>query len=370
MSLHLSPVRSDRDRHDFLALPDRLHRRDPAYVAPLWRQRRHLVDPARNPWFRHAEAEFLLARRQGRAVGRVSVQVDRLAVEAHGPIAHFGLLAAEDEHIVAALMESAESWARARGLGGLRGPFNLSVNQECGLQVDGFGAPSTLLTPHDLPLLAPALRSLGYGKAMDLLAYEARVDHPPPHRPPILPDGVRLRPLDASAYGRELGEALAVFNDAWSGNWGFVPMTADEIAGLARDLKPLLDPRLTVFAECDGQVAGMLIALPDLNRALAGLGGRLWPFGWARLWWRLKARGVDGARVPLMGVRRSFAATALGAVLPFAMIENLRPELARQGYQRVEMSWILEDNRPMRRLAERMGGAPVRRWRIFHKDLP
>lgn len=370
LATKIVPVETRRQRAAFIALPDRLQAADPAYVAPLRAERRELLDPVRNPYFRHAEVALFLAMRHGRPVGRVAAQIDRLVVEAEGAIGHFGLLAAEDGAAVAALMEAAEGFLADRGMRRVRGPFNLSINHEAGLLVDGFATPPSVMTPHDQPHLSAALDRFGYAKARDLLAFEVAVDAPSPFGG-CRPGGpVALRPFDFADYDRELARALAVFNDAWHGNWGFVPLTADEMRAMASSLRPLLDPRLAIFAEIDGEAVGMLIALPDLNEAIRGLNGRLLPFGWARVLWRLKVSGVTRARVPLMGVRRSVAGTALGAAIPFAMVEALRPYCIASGYRRVEMSWILEDNRPMCRFAEAMGGRATKRWRLFEKALP
>lgn len=367
-------VDNPADRTAFLRLPDRLHAGDPAYVAPLMAQRREVVDPLRNPYFRHADVRLFLARRGGRPIGRIAAQIDHLAVEAHGAIGHFGLLAAEDADAVAALMAAAEEYLGGHGMRLVRGPFNLSINHEAGLLVAGFDTPPSLMTPHDLPHLGMALSRLGYDKARDLLGFSVPVEAPAPdfvHRLRGRASSGRLtiRPLDMADYDGELDRALTVFNEAWQGNWGFVPLTADEMRAMADSLRPLLDPRLTAFAEVDGEPAAMLIALPDFNEALRGLGGKLLPFGWARLLWRLKVRGFKGARVPLMGVRPKFAATALGAAMPFAMVEAVRPKMREMGYARVEMSWILEDNLPMCRMAAAMGGRLTKRWRLYERAL-
>lgn len=373
MPVLVTPVATRRDRALFLRLPDRLHADDPLYVPPLLLQRRELLDGGRNPYFRHAEVALFLAWRDGRPVGRVSAQIDHHAVERHGPIGHFGLLAAEDAEAVAALMAAAHGFLAARGMARVRGPFNLSINQESGLLVDGRDTAPTLLTPHDLPHLGPALEAVGYVKARDLLGYATPVTAEPPRLARRLAAGlsgrVRLRPFALARLTEEVARALAVFNDAWQDNWGFVPLTRDEMRALADSLRPLLDARLTCMAELDGAPVGMMIALPDLNEAIRGLGGRLAPLGWARLLWRLKLRGLKGARVPLMGVCRALAGSPLGAALPFAMVEAIRPHLLALGYRRVEMSWILEDNQPMRRLAEVVGGTVAKRWRVYERGL-
>lgn len=374
MPIQVTPAETQRDRMLFMRLPDRLHATDPLYVPPLLIQRRELLDSSRNPYFRHADVALFVARRNGRPVGRISAQVDHHAVELHGPIGHFGLLAAEDAEVVAALVAEAERFLSAKGMAHVRGPFNLSISHEAGLLVEGRDTPPSILTPHDLPHLGPALEALGYRKVRDLLAYSAPVPHEAPRMARRLAAGlsdrVRLRPFRLSQLTSEVASALEVFNDAWQDNWGFVPLTRDEMRNLADSLGPLLDERLTCLAEEDGQPVGMIIALPDLNEAVRGLGGRLAPFGWARLLWRLKVRGVKGARVPLMGVRRNLTSAALRAALPFAMVESIRPHLVERGHRRVEMSWVLEDNLPMRHLAEALGGMVSKRWRIYERALP
>lgn len=371
--MDITPVLTRRDRALFMRLPDRLHADDPCYVAPLLAQRREMLDHARNPYFSHAEVALFLAWRNGRPVGRVSAQIDHHSVERHGAIGHFGLLAAEDDAAVAALMESVERFLASKGMVRVRGPFNLSINQEAGLLVDGRDTLPAMLTPHDLPHLGPALEGLGYGKARDLLAYAVPVDEEPTplarRLVGVSAGRLTLRPFRLGSLGAEITRALGIFNDAWRDNWGFVPLTEDEMRALAVSLQPLLDERLTCFAEIDGEPAGMLIALPDLNEAIRGLHGRLVPFGWARLLWRLKVAGVKGARVPLMGVRRDLAGSVLGAAIPFAMVEAVRPQLRALGYRRVEMSWILEDNLPMCRMAEAGGGVVSKRWRLYERAL-
>lgn len=371
-AIQVVEVAGRRDRERFLALPGRLHARDPAYVEPLRLQMRDLLTPGRNPALAHMELALFLALSGGRPVGRISAQLDHLAVEAHGPVGHFGLLAAETAEAAAALLAAAEAWLKGRGMLSVRGPFNLSINQEAGLLVQGFDTPPMLLTPHDQPHLGPAVEAAGYVKARDLLAYRVSATTPSP----ALPGGlraaagkVRIRPLERARLDDELARALAIFNDAWAGNWGFVPFTPAEMSHMAEELRPLLVPDLALFAELGGEPVAMLIALPDLNEAVRGLGGRLLPLGWARLLWRLKVRGPKATRVPLMGVKRRLHGTPLGAALPFLLAEALRPALAERGFRTLEMSWVLEDNRPMRRFAEAQGGVVAKTWRIYEKEL-
>ncbi|HUF56024.1 MAG TPA: N-acetyltransferase [Thermohalobaculum sp.] len=374
--LSVGPVRSRADRAAFLRLPYQLHRDDPTWVPPLMAERRAALDPRRNPYLRRAEVGFWLARRGTRVVGRISAQRDPLVAELRGPgEGHFGMLAAEDDpEVFAGLTGAAEDWLRARGTTHVRGPFSLSINEETGLLVEGRDTPPMLMMGHDLPHHDPRLREQGYAPARDLLAYLMdRSSVEPPavarltDRP--LPEGVTIRPIRMDAFGAELRALTDIFNDAWRDNWGFVPLTAEETAAMGKQLRPLIDRRLVWFAEVRGEPAAFAVWLPNLNEAIADLGGRLAPFGWARLAWRLKVAGVRSGRVPLMGLRRKYSRGMLGSFLPLRMLNHLRREAIALGYERVELSWVLEDNRAMRRLAEGLGARVYKRYRVYEKRL-
>nr|WP_245214201.1 dATP pyrophosphohydrolase [Pararoseomonas indoligenes] len=360
----------------FIRLPHALMRDDPAWVPPLLLERREALSPAKNPWFRHAEAAFWIARRDGRDVGRISAQDDRLVPEMEGGRpAHFGLLAAEDDgEVFAALLATAEDWARNRGRRQILGPFSLSINEQTGLLVSGFDTPPMLMMPHDPPYAGGRLEALGYAKARDMLAYVSDGLDPLPQAAARaiargLPSGVTLRPMRKAALREEVAALIDIFNEAWSGNWGFVPFTAEEVAHLASELRPLLNERLVWFAEIEGRPVGFAVCLPNLNEAIRDLGGRLLPFGWARLLWRLKVAGVSSARVPLMGVRREIGLGMFGRVLPLFLVEALRKEALALGIRRIEMSWVLEDNLPMRHMAESFGAKAYKTYRVYGKAL-
>lgn len=370
----LSPV--EPSRHDeFLRLPEQLYRDLPHWVPPLRMERRAALLPGATPYVRRARMQWWLASRNGRPVGRISAQIDPAALAREPGIGHFGLLAAEnDPKVLAALLGAAEGWLRDNGMTHARGPFDLSVNQECGVLVDGFHTPPMMMMPHNPPWLGPALEALGYGKAKDLLAYCLDCSGPPPEkvarllkRP--LPRGLTIRPLRLERYGEEIACLAGIFNDAWAGNWGFVPFDPAEVELLARELRPLIQRDLVWFAEIDGQAEAFIVCLPNLNEAIADLGGALWPTGWAKLLWRLKVSGVRSARVPLMGVRRAVAATLAGGLLPFHLIGAVWPHVVARGMKNVELSWVLEDNRPMRAMAEALSGPAYKTYRLYEKAL-
>ncbi|PZP48384.1 MAG: dATP pyrophosphohydrolase [Azospirillum brasilense] len=374
--VEILPVTDRAGMERFIRLPHDLMRHDPAWVPPLWLERREALSPAKNPWFQHGEAAFWIARRDGRDVGRISAQDDRLVPGAEGGRpAHFGLLAAEDDAgTFAALLDAAEGWARGRGLRRMLGPFSLSINEQTGLLVSGFDTPPMMMMPHDPPHAGARLEALGYAKARDMFAYISPVTGalPPAAARMVargLPSGVTLRPLRRAALRQEIEALIGIYNEAWAGNWGFVPFTAAEVAHLAAELKPLLNERLVWFAEMRGRPVAFAVCLPNLNEAIRDLSGRLLPLGWAKLLWRLKVSGVSTARVPLMGVRPQLQSGLLGRVLPLFLVEALRREARALGIRQIEMSWVLEDNLPMRHLAEALGARAYKTYRIYGKTL-
>lgn len=374
--LRLVEVANRKTLDRFIRLPNELYRNHPAYVAPLALERRDALSEKRNPYFRHARARLWLACRGERAAGRISAQVDDLSLARHGAtLGHFGLLDAEDDPAVFALLTgAAESWLRAQGMDRIRGPFNLSINQECGLLIDGFDERSVMMMGFAPPYAGPRLEEQGYAKAKDLVAYDygtaAKPIDPRGVLNRVMTEGrVQVRPLDMKHYRADLSLILEVFNDAWSENWGFVPFTEEEIVHAAASMKPLIRPDLVWIAEVDGEAAAMIVCLPNLNEAIAGLNGALLPFGWARLLWRIKVRGVRSCRVPLFGVRKRFHRTALGGTLVLLLLRTLRESALKAGFVHAELSWILEDNLAIRHVIEGIGGRAYKTYRIYEKAL-
>jgi hypothetical protein len=375
-ALEIIPVEGGALLDRFIKLPVRLQRDDPHYIAPLHLERLDALTP-KNPFFSHAEVQFWLARKDERDVGRISAQIDHqgLAVRPDDRVGQFGMIAAEDDpEIFRTLLAIAENWLRDRGMKRMQGPFNLNINEEMGLLVEGFDTPPMLLMGHDLPTVGARLEEQGLVKEKDVYAflYDMTVDLPPAARRLVdrpLPEGLVVRGIDFKRYNDEIRTVTAIFNDAWANNWGFVPLTDTETDYLAKSLKPLLDPRLVSIVEWKGEPVGFLVCLPNINEAIRDLGGKLLPFGWAKLLWRLKVRGLKTARVPLMGIRRSFAKGVIGSLLPFLLIDRVRKEAVKMGFTHVELSWILDDNMPMRRMNESLGGVAYKTYRVYQKAL-
>jgi len=359
----------------FIRLPARLHEHDPNWITPLEMEREEAFSPKKNPLFRTTEVQFWLAVRDGRDVGRISAQIERHAAPGNETTGHFGLIAAEDDPaIFAALFATAESWLRERGMTQVLGPFNLSINEETGLLVQGFETPPMLLMGHDLPYVGPRIEALGYGKAKDVYAYFNNMMVPLPEtlanvlaRP--LPKKFRLRHLSFKQYRKDIEDLTSIFNEAWCDNWHFSPLTPADTDHLAKAMRPILDEKLVWFVDVDDKPVAFGVTLPNINEALHGLDGKLLPFGWAKLLWRLKVTGVKSCRVPLMGVRRKYATGFSNALLPFLIINAMREQALKKGFETVELSWILEDNLPMRRICEQMGAHAYKTYRLYGKTL-
>lgn len=358
----------------FIRMPWRLYKDDPVWVPPLVLERRQHLSP-RNPYFAHAKCRFWIACRNSTPVGRISAQVDRLHLERYrDATGFFGLLEGEDSaEVFHALTGVAESWLREEGMRRALGPFNLSINQECGLLVDGFDTPPSVMMGHGRPYYGPRTEEQGYRPEKDLLAYDLDADFrlSASIQSLVARTGgrVRIRPMQKACFEKDLAILQDIFEDAWSQNWGFVPFTRAEFKHLGQSLKFLVDDNLVQIADVDGSPAAMIVALPNLNEVIRDLDGRLLPFGWLKLLWRLKVRYPKSARVALMGVRRCYQGSLLGAALAFMVIEAVRGPGVRRGVQEVELSWILEDNIGMRHIIESLGGVAYKRYRIYSKSL-
>jgi hypothetical protein len=308
-------------------------------------------------------------------VGRISAQIDQLHLERYGDqTGFFGLLEAEDDpRTFHALFTAAESWLRGEGMRRVRGPFGLSINEESGLLVDGFDTPPMVLMPHGLPYYPARVEAEGYCRARDLLAYRLPADF----RTPDLMQAARrkaegtlaVRPLERRQLRRDLATLRAIFEDAWSQNWGFIPFTAAEFDELGWLLRFIVDDGFVQIAELDGEAIGMLVLLPNVHEAIRDVNGRLLPLGWLKLLWRLGVRTPQTARVALMGVRQRYQNTALGLAVAALMVEGARSAGRARGIREVELSWVLEDNHRMRSLLTAIGSVPYKRYRIYEKSL-
>ena len=370
----IKAVQDARMRNRFIEFPHRIYHDDPAWVPPLVLERKQFLSP-HNPYFEHSRYQAWIAFRNGDPVGRISAQIDDLHLERYQDATGFyGMLEAEDDPAVfEALFGKAESWLRQHGIRRVRGPFNLSINHECGMLVEGFKTPPMVMMGHARPYYEARIQEQGYQGEVDLLAYLAPTDFTFSEAMQRIisrfEDTIRVRSFDFAKLDEELAILKDIYEDAWSTNWGFLPFTAKELQHLGRDLKQFVPEEFVAIAELDGQPVAMIVVFPNLYEAIRDLKGRLWPLGWLKLLWRLKTRALTTLRVPLMGVRRCYHESRTGAALALSLIGHVQKVALKRAYERVEMSWILEDNRGMRNMIESIGGTAYKRYRIFQKSL-
>lgn len=370
------PIRSSADLRKFIALPYRLYRDDPLWAAPLRRDVRILLSPRKNPFFEHAEAEYFLAEREGRVVGRIAAIANRLHNEFHGDrVGFFGFFEAElDQAIASALFDAAGSWLTDRGFDTMRGPASFSTNDECGVLVDGFGTPPVLMMPHNPPQYPVLLESAGFRKAKDLLVYQGGSMTSVIPTPERLTRGVELirkrmgltlRPLRLKEFAREVERIKGMYNRSWERNWGFIPLTDHEIDHLATQFKPVVVPELAPFLEKDGEPIGFALAMPDLNVPFRrNRQGRFLP-GLVRLLFDLKTRRIKRMRIMLLGIQPEHRGKGLDALLYHWLWETGN----RIGIHWAEAGWILEDNAAMNAGLLKMGFTVYKTYRLYDRPL-
>jgi GNAT superfamily N-acetyltransferase len=371
-------VEGKGDRKKFLDLPYRLYATEDRWVPPLRLERKEHIDPAKNPFFEHADVQFFLAWRDGRVVGRISAHVDHnLNAFQDNSWGLFGFFECEDDPEAArALVDTAEAWLRERGRDRMVGPMDFTTNDECGLLIEGHERPPIILCPWQHPYYQRLLEEdCGLAKAMDLLMWELRIsDKRRVHQAiwdmadAVEPKhGIVVRSFRKRDLQEEVTKFLEVYNAAWERNWGFVPLTEKEVRHYAKQLKPVLDENWAMVAERKdtGEVVGAALTLPDFNQVLAKVkDGRLLPFGWlAALRNRKK---IDRVRVFALGVKPEYQHTGVAARMYQMHFEAAERTPQSWG----EMGWILETNRGMNRAMEGMGGRVVRRYRVYERELP
>ncbi len=380
--LSIRPISSKADRKKFIDLPFRLYKDDPNWVPPLKGEALGLITPEKNGWFSHAEAQLFLAERGGKVVGRISAHIDTLALtmpaaQGFGPgCGQFGLFDAEDATTAKALINAAEGWLRNKGMTRVLGPISMSIWEEPGLLIQGYDHPPTIMMGHAKPEYRSWIEAAGYNHAKTLYTYDLDITQEfPPIVKRIIQSGeknprIRIREVDKSKFDEEAAIILAILNDAWSDNWGFVPLTPPEIADVGVKLKPIVFNDLIRIAELDGRPVAFMITLPDLNEVLMPLKGNLLPFGWAKILLWLRRPKARTMRVPLMGVVKELQASRMASQLAFMMIEYIRrAAVSRYGSTRGEIGWVLDDNQGMNAIAETIQSRVNKTYEIYQKAL-
>jgi GNAT superfamily N-acetyltransferase len=336
-----------------------------------------LLDPARNPFFEHAEVAYFLAYRDGRLVGRIAAITNRLHNQIHeDKVGFFGWFECEYDHEAAnALLGSAATWLKARGHDVMRGPASFSVNDECGMLVDGYDTPPTLMMPHNPPYYMRLVEGAGFKKAKDLLVYRGGYESmfiPVPERLSRGTEliqkrqGITLRPFNMADFDNEVAKIKVLYNKAWEKNWGFIPMTDKELDFLAEQFKPVAVPELIPFAEKDGEVIGFGLCLPDLNTVFRRhRSGRMTPALIADLLYHLKFRRLRRLRILLLGITPEWRGKGVDAMLYHWIWTRGRD----MGFSWGEAGWILEDNPAMNAGLEKMEFTVYKTYRLYDKAL-
>jgi hypothetical protein len=367
---------SKRQREQWLRLPWRLYKDYPGWVPNLLMLQRDTINVKKNPFFDHGEAQLFLAMRDGQPVGRISAQVDRRHNEHHNErTGFFGFFESENDPAIAqALLQTAESWLKHRNLDMIRGPYNLALDEEIGLQIEGFDQPAMIQMPQSQPYYAPMFDALGYTKAMDLLAYKWQITDPPERMMKAVNQtraapGLTLRPINMSKLHDEVDLILDIYTDAWSETWGYVPISRRQARKLADDLKLIADPSLVIFAEIDGETAGMVVGLPNLYEAMRDFNGFIDPIKAIKLLYRLKLRGLESGRILLFGVKHKFQRRRELIGLPFVLLHELYLRAKTKRYTWCEEGWVLENNTRLNALMPYWDAYVYKRYRIYEKPL-
>lgn len=377
MSVEIVPVRSPGDLRRFFELPWRIYAGDSVWVPPLLLDLKKQFDTSKNPFFRHAEVKSFLALAGVDVVGRICAIRNDAHNRFHGDRTGFfgffevwdgpGSPQTDGEVTTRALIDAASAWVEERGLDRLQGPVNFSTNDACGVQIDGYQDPPTIMMTYNPPHYDRLLRSAGLEKEKDMVTYRMTADGPYPERFGRLAavvekrSGVRLRKMRKDRFRDELEIVKEIYNDAWEKNWGFVPMTGEEIDHVAKEFKPFLSENLVIFAERDGETMGFAWALEDWNQAIRYANGRLLPLGLLKILWN--KRKIDRIRVLTLGVKRDFRGMGIDNLLCMGLFNNG----VGMGIYKGEFGWILEDNHAMRKMLDKIGAEVSKTYRIYEK---
>ncbi|MDD5772315.1 MAG: N-acetyltransferase [bacterium] len=366
----IKEVTAKKELHQFICFPYELYKNDPNWVPPLIIEREEFFDPRKNPFYDHAEIKLFLALKNDKPVGRISAHINFNHNDFYkDKVGFFGFFECEKDYLIAEkLLSAASSWLKLKGMDTVRGPMNFSTNEECGLLIKGYDSQPVLMMSYNPPYYADFLESYGYKKEMDLIAYDYKFNDVPEYIKKVSDrltkrKNVVVRPINPKKFREEVELIKKIYSEAWKENWGFVPMTDKEFEKTAKDFKMIMDKDMILFAEIDGKPIAFFLALPDLNLALKKIKGKLLPFGLIKL--LLEKRKIAALRVLTMGVVEEYRHWGIDVLLYNTGFNNA----VKNGYRKVEYSWILESNEMMNRILIRMGADPYKTYRIYDKKL-
>lgn len=370
--MRIELVSDKRAMDEFIRFPWKVYHGNPNWVPPLISEMKFILGD-RNPFFHHAEAAYFLARSNGNVVGRIAAIVDRNHINVHNEqTGFFGFFECLPDPVIAEkLLDGAASWLKEREIEIMRGPINPSTNDECGFLLDGFDSPPMIMMTYTPPYYLEYMEHCGLVKSKDLYAYLSvikevsagdRLERLAAAIKARIP-GLVVRPANMKNFQKELEAVKDIYNSAWSSNWGFVPMTNEEIESMAKRLKPLIVPELLIMVEIKGNPAGFFMAVPDYNQVFSRIDGKLGPVQIVKFLWY--SRKISDIRVLTMGVKEEYRRKGIEGLL---YLESFKAAM-RKGYKRAEMSWVLEDNELMKKGCEVMGGRLYKKYRIYEKQI-
>ena len=367
-------METKKDLMEFIKFPWKIHKNDKNWVPPLIGERKDFFNEDKNPFFKHAEVIFYLAKKNAEMVGRIAGIVNHNHIEFQNEKAgFFGFFeCVEDYEVARVLLDTVRNWLKSKGMEIMRGPANFSSNEEWGMLLDGFDSPPVFMMTYNPKYYLDFMERYGMRKAKDLYAYFIDKSSPPPQRVVKMAQnikqkgGIDIHSVDMKDLKNEVEKIKTVYNSAWSQNWGFVPMTDEEFDHMVGGLKKIVDPHMVFIAEVDGKPAGFSLAVPDVNQVLHRINGRLFPFGLFRLLWHSKIKDkIDGVRIITMGVSPEFQKKGIDTVF---YVETFKVGVQR-GYSWAEMSWVLEDNVKMNRILDLLGAKLYKKYRIYEIEI-
>ncbi|MEM1034212.1 MAG: hypothetical protein AAGN82_27990 [Myxococcota bacterium] len=377
MSIEVREVTDERaGMRDFMNVVDTVFDGDPNYVRPLDMEIADRFDRRKNPFFDHGEAAAWVAYRDGRPVGRISASIDRAYDEHYddgaGFFGHFDTV--DDPAVSEPLLSAASDWLQARGVRLMRGPYPLHLDAEGGCLVDGFDEPPMIMSAHHRRWQSSLIEAYGLRKCRDLFAWTYDVGQVPiraqrAHDDFLALPEVSVRQGDTKRYADDIRLIQEVYNDAWSDNWGFVPMTERELQKMGDDLRLIFMPQLSQLVFIEGEIAAVALALPNLNELIADTGGKLTPTGALKLLWRLRGRGARSGRLVILGIRKKFRNVRRYAGLSAYLYVAMNRAGHLLGMRKGELSWTLEDNAKINVGIRMMGGRVYKTYRVYEKPL-
>ena len=370
-SVRVVKVKTKKDLKKFVFFPWDVYRGDPNWVPPLVADLKEKLDRRKNPFFEHSEMELYLALRDGEITGRIAAILDHNHNQFHDEkVVFFGFYESfDDQETARELLETVGQWGKEKGMGILRGPMSLSMNDECAFLLEGFDSPPVFMMAYNPPYYLDLMEGCGLSKAKDLFAFFMTREHETAEKIRAVVDKMRqetkitLRGIDKKTLDEDVKKVQHIYNNAWEKNWGFVPWTENEMRHMGEKLKKIADLDLVILAEDEGRPVGFALALPNFNEVIKKVDGRLTPLGLLKLlYYRRKIKGI---RVVVFGILKEYRQTGLS----YYLYSELERNAIARGYEWGEMSWQLEDNEPVNRFVLSVGGRLYKKYRVYEKEI-